>query len=544
MKKISLITLSLCLFASAFSAEWQWSVLAKAGKYNKGESRAFLWIPEGCTKVKGVVLAQHNMEEISILENPIFRKGLAELGFAEVWCAPSFDHLFHFNEGAGDIFNALMDDLANSSGYNELKYVPIVGIGHSAAASWPYYFAAWNPERTLAAISVSGQWPYFRHSSFAPDIWGDRNIDFIPCLETMGEYEAAATWSAEGLKERQQHPFMPQSMLACPGEGHFAASDKKVAYLILFLKKAVQYRMPKNVSGEGPIKLLPVDPSKTGWLAEKWIPNQAPSVPSAPVSQYKGNPAQAFWFFDEEMVRATEKYQEAFRDMKPQLVGIVQNGKIVLQENSHLQLTPKFLPQADGLTFELKPAFYDSVPAGSPRLPNWTGLTIGSPVGHSANGNITIERICGPFVKLGPEIFSVRFDRTGISKTGREELVFAVVHPGDIEYKQAVQQAHIFIPVKNAEGAEQQIAFPKIRDLKKGVKAIQLKASSSAGVSVYYYVLEGPAEIEGNTLRFTQIPPRSKFPIKVTVVAWQYGRSTEPKLKSAEPVLQTFYIVK
>ena len=61
---------------------------------------------------------------------------------------------------------------------------------------------------------------------------------------------------------------------------------------------------------------------------------------------------------------------------------------------------------------------------------------------------------------------------------------------------------------------------------------------------VYYYVQEGSAEISGNSLRFTGIPPRSKFPLKVTVVAWQYGRSIEPKAKSSEPVIQTFYIEK
>jgi len=38
--------------------------------------------------------------------------------------------------------------------------------------------------------------------------------------------------------------------------------------------------------------------------------------------------------------------------------------------------------------------------------------------------------------------------------------------------------------------------------------------------------------------------PRAKFPVKVTVVAWQYGRVLEPKLKTAEPVEQTFSIVK
>jgi hypothetical protein len=61
---------------------------------------------------------------------------------------------------------------------------------------------------------------------------------------------------------------------------------------------------------------------------------------------------------------------------------------------------------------------------------------------------------------------------------------------------------------------------------------------------VYFYVQEGPAEWKDGKLIFTKIPPRSKFPIKITVVAWQYGRSVEPKIKSATPVAQSFYILK
>jgi len=61
---------------------------------------------------------------------------------------------------------------------------------------------------------------------------------------------------------------------------------------------------------------------------------------------------------------------------------------------------------------------------------------------------------------------------------------------------------------------------------------------------VYYYVQEGPAEIKENKLIFTPIPLRAKYPVKVTVVAWQYGRSTEPKIQTAEPVSQSFYIEK
>jgi hypothetical protein len=545
---IHILLIGACILATnrhLLAAEWQWSIEVKGGINKAGPARAFLWIPSNSQKIRGVVLAQHNMEEISILENPKFRQALADLGFAEIWCAPPFDHLFRFNEGAGETFNGMMEDLAKESGYEELKYIPIIGIGHSAAASWPYYFAAWNPERTLASLSVSGQWPYVRNQ-FAPDIWGDLTIDFIPALETMGEYESANTWSNEGLKERQQHPRMPLSMLACPAEGHFAASDKKVEYLALYIKKAVQYRMPEQVPADGPPKLKPIDSTKTGWLVDKWRFNQEPTAPAAPVSKYTGDPKQAFWFFDEEIAMATEAYQARFRGMKTQLLGYVQNGQVVPQSNMHLQVGLKFLPEADGVTFKLTGSFLDTVPGGSPRPATWSGLKAESPIGHASGGRpISIDRICGPFEKLGPDTFAVRFDKTGMGDGKRPfELVFAATHPGDDEYKPIVQQAQMMIPARNSNGQEQHITFPDIPDQPLGTNSVQLSATSDSGEKVYYYVLAGPAEVDGDRLKFTPVPPRSRFPIKVTVVAWQYGRSIEPKLKTADPMERSFQLTK
>jgi hypothetical protein len=542
-RNILVIILAALFVSSGEAAVWQWSQLIKNPKENPDTARAFLWIPSDCRKVRGVVLAQNNMEEEMILENPKFRQALTELGFAEIWCAPGFDHLFRFNEGAGETFNTLMDDLADLSGYNELKFAPIVGLGHSAAASWPYYFAAWNPERTLAALSVSGQWPWFRDKSFAPDIWGDRNIDFIPCIETMGEYESANTWSNEGLRERQQHPLMPLSMLANPAQGHFASTDTKVEYLALYLKKAVQYRVPADWKVDGPPKLKPIDPTKTGWFVDKWRLNQEPTALAAPVAEYKGDPKQAFWFFDKELAEATESYEAAHRGKKAQLVGYVQDGQMVPQRNEHLQVNLRFEPQADGVTFRLTGAFYDTVPGGSSRPADWTGLAVGAPIGHVTNeAPVSIDRIIGPFEKLTPNTFTLRLQKETTGKEQRYELVFAATHFGDAEYKPAVQQAHMYVPARNTEGAEQHITFPEIVDQPRGAKPLKLKATSNARVPVYYYVLEGPAEIDGDTLKITDIPLRAKFPVKVTIVAWQYGRSIEPKLQTADPVERTFHI--
>jgi len=519
------------------TAIWQWSAEVKGGREQAGPARAFLWIPTDCKRVRAVVVAQNNMEEESILENPRFRSSMKEFGFAEIWVSPSFDHLFRFNEGAGEIFNSMMEDLAVRSGYKELKFAPVVAIGHSASASWPYYFAAWNPGRTLAAISVSGQWPYFRSPVFAPDIWGDRNIDYVPSLETMGEYEAAATWADEGLKERSQHPRMPMSMLTSPAQGHFAATDTKVDYLALYIRKAAQYHLRGG--------LIPIDPSRMGWLVDRWRPDEQPHADAAPVDQYKGDPSQAFWFFDEEMARATEKYQAAYRGMKAELLGFVQNGEVVGQHNSHQQVDLKFQPDTDGITFHLKACFLDTVPGASPRPAAWTGLPAGSPVGHAANPELlSIDRIIGPFRKLGPDNFVISFEKGMSEKQSSYQLWFAAVHPGDSTYKPAVQQAEMIIPARNNAGAEQHIDFPVMPDQKAGTALVSLKAVSDAGVPVHYYVLEGPAWVEGDTLRFTRMPPRSRYPVRVTVVAWQYGRGVPPKLQTAAPVMRSFLILR
>jgi len=530
----------------ASSAEWQWSVEVKSEKPENGPARAWLWVPPDCKKIRGVVVAQHNMEEISILENPKFRAALAEMNFAEVWVAPFFDHLFRFNEGAGDTFNDFMNRLADESGYDELKFVPVAPMGHSAAASWPYYLAAWNPQRTLCALSVSGQWPYFRDQQFAPGIWGDRTVDFVPCLESMGEYEAADTWSAPGLRQRAEHPLTPLSMLANPGQGHFASTDAKVEYLALYIKKVIQYRVPKNWDGNSAPDLIPIDPAKTGWLMERWLRDKAPAVSAAPVGQYTGDPKEAFWFFDEEIVRATEKYEAKYRALKPQLAGVFQDGKFVPQTETHLQLTPRFESEADGVSFKLTGAFYDFVPPGSTRLPGWTQMPTNSPLGHANDGVISIDPISGPIKKLSADTFAFDLKRETLLTTNAKnyELVFAATHPGDADYKPAVQQAHLFAPAKNAQGAAQHISFPEIPNQINGIKYLKLKAASDANVPVHYFVREGPAEMDGDTLRFTKIPPRSKFPLKVTVVAWQYGRAAEPKLKTAEPVEREFYIAK
>ena len=533
---IFLIVSFLCL--NAFSAEWQWSAQVKSvvSSETNDHPRAFLWIPANCKQVRGVVVGQHNMLEEGILENATFRKTLTELGFAEVWVTPVINLVFDFNNGAGEQFNDMMQALADESGYYELAFAPIVPIGHSAAASYPWNFAAWSPERTLAVLSIHGDAPLAKHTGSGrsnPD-WGKRTIEGVPGLMVEGEYEWWEERVQPALDYKTIHPKAPISFLADAGYGHFDISDEMIDYISLFLKKAAKFRLPATMPLDKPAILIPVDPAK-GWLAPRFHPDTKPEAPAAPYVKYKGNAKDAFWYFDKEIALGAEKYYATSRFKKTQYVGCVQDENLLDRNGEMAGANVQFKPLADGVSFKLSAVLLDSLPKDK-QIAKLSGNT---------NVKVKISRICGPVVKKSDDTFAVSFYRMGFNNNRRSNDIWLMANSlCDKNDKGASLQCGFRIPLANKEGSDQQINFPAIPNQKASIGSLKLNATSTSGMRVYYYIQEGPAEISGNTLHFTGIAPRSKFPLKVTVVAWQYGRSIEPKVKSAEPIFQIFYIEK
>jgi hypothetical protein len=519
------------------AAEWQWSI-------QDGETRVYLWIPPDCQRVRGVVFANHNMIEQGILEHPTMRETLGKLGFAEAWAVPYFDATFDFNKGAGEHFEKVMNALAEESGYQELRFAPVAPLGHSACATFPWNFAAWNPGRTLAILSVHGDAPQTPLTGNGkPRVeWGDRNIDGIPGLMVMGEYEWWEARIAPAFDFLAMHPKTPLAFLADAGRGHFDYADRTVAFLARFIQKAAAQRLPADAPLDHAVALKPIDP-KAGWRVDRWRKDQAPSVAPAPYEKYTGDTKEAFWSFDEEMAQATEAIYAEQRGKKPQLLSVT-DGQMPAEKGCGEPVTPQFIPLKDGLSFRLQSAFLDVVPKDNAKATLWTGLSSGSPLGHATGGPIALSRIVGPCTQTGPDTFALCFGRAEYTANRRNNDMWIVAsHPGDEQYKGMVQQLMVRAN-PNKDGVPQQITFPEIPDQKPDAKSLKLNASSDAGVPVSYYVREGPVEVEGDTLRFTPIPPRAKFPVKVTVIAWQWGHSTDPKIRTAERVERTFSIVK
>ena len=533
-KKILIAVLLICVTGFVNAQVWQWSLKVDSVISNETNDhpQAFLWIPENCKQVRGVVFTQHNMIEEGMLEHPVFRKTMTELGFAEIWVTPGMTVTFDFNKDAPEDFNYMMKLLADVSGYAELTNVPVIPMGHSALASFPWNFAAWNSGKTLALVSIHGDAPLTNLTGSGrlnPD-WGNRNIDGVPALFIMGEYE----WWEDRIKPAfdyiEKHPNSVISLFADAGHGHFDYSDEMIKYVCMFIKKAAQKRLPKSMSIYKPNVLNMIKPQQ-GWLMDRWHKDSLPQAAAAPFADYRGERRYASWVFDKQMAEATEKFYAKARKKINQYIGFKQNGEIVRPDKSHANYNLKFTPLSDGISFNLNAFFADTS-----RL---------KPAENYAKTPLIIERICGPVKKINDTTFRISFYRMGFNNPKRTNDIWLLAsNKGDDTYKSAVQQLAMRFPLINKEGAEQRIIFPKIDNIKQGVKSLTLVASSSAGIPVYYYVKEGPAEIKDNKLAFTKIPIRSKYPVKVTVVAWQYGKIAGDKIKSAEPVEQSFYIIK
>ncbi len=537
--------LSLSLRASA--AEWQWSVSIPSviSDETGDHPRAFLWIPSDCAQVRAVVVGQHNMCEENIFNNAVFRERMSEAGVALVWISPILNFPWDVTSGCNEALLGALDDLAEVSGYSELHVAPIVPLGHSAMATYPWNFAAWNPERTLAVISYHGDAPRTNLTGYggANLEWGrTRNIDGIPGLMVEGEYEWWEARVTPALAFRMMYPGSCISFLCDAGRGHFDISDLTVDYIGLFIRKALETRLPDSVDWTRPVALKKLNP-RDGYLAERWrtgtaepqgevrtarLKKQPKRSRPAPYSEYEGDSHDAFWYFDREMAELTEEIYRQDRDMLPQYLSFEQDGELVpYNASSHVTLSFPFRPEADGVTFRLKPVYTDSLR---------TSLT-----GQHSEAAPRICDIYGPVRQIDDTTFTLSFYRMGTSNLKRRASITLIASAdGDSRYKETVQEIGMRFPYPLTEGKSQHISFPAISDIGADEGKVELRATSDSGLPVYYYVKEGPAEVVGNELVLTKIPPRGKMPVKVTAVAWQYGIAGE--VQTAEPVERSFNV--
>ena len=495
--------------------------------FGGGTSRtasAYLWIPPACQRVRGVLVAGRNVPEHWLVGHPAIRSACSDSDLAILWCCPTF-YLGAVHDGRrhGEFLQQLLAALADQSGYDELARVPWLPLGESYHLGMVKQLVNAWPERCLAAIQIKGGYLDLQSTGVPVltaigtcDEWDQEKKDLLNQWKDVSFYE-------KHRRRRTDKPDWPGSLLIEGGSGHFECTEPMGLQIAQYIRAAVGARLARD--GGDALRLVNLD---DGYVAGLPVPG---AERQAPVRYCDCPPALRSlpWYFTEELAQAASQLADINWAAETQVpVFADAEGRPVPFTHRGITLPVPFQTGEDGMSFQLGATFLDKLPA--------TFKHAGTALGH-APGSPSIEWICGPVAPLGANRFRIALDRTWPDSP----IFLRVWHPGDRTYRPSVQPGGLHLN-PNRNGRAQQIIFDPPADQPIGAKDLLLHAVSDAGLPVQFFVRSGPAEVQGNRLVFTAIPPRSKLPLAVTVVAWQWGRSVEPQIQTAERVERTFFL--
>jgi hypothetical protein len=370
--------------------------------YGQEGQRAYLRLPKGSKEVKAALYCHQNMTEEVLFRSNKFCHKMDSLGVAMIFVQRGSQN-WDVNDGCQERFDSIMTALATGSEHPELASAPIIPFGHSAQATFPWNFAAWNPDRTLCIISYHGDAPRTNLCGYgrANIEWGrTRNIDNIPGLMIEGEYEWWEDRVRPALAFRMMYPNSKISFLCDAQRGHFDMAEETQDYMAKFIEKALQNPRPTD-----------------GVYYSRW---SADGVESA-------DPHDQFWYQDDEMAYLTRERYHAGSGKQMQYVSARINGELIpYNAQSHIKLNASLEQQE----FTLEPVFVNA---------EHTELSK-----NHASVKPRIVVISGPVIQTGE--YSFRFDHDYFGKDSKRQwsgITLSIEADGDDTYKTAVQELNI-----------------------------------------------------------------------------------------------------
>lgn len=347
------------------------------GKMIYGKTNAFLWIPPKAKVIRAVILAPSNVIERRLCDSPILRAQAEKDGLAIIF----FNAGWQKKTPLIEYIQMILDKLAEKSGYNELRTVPWITVGHSGNSKFCENMGRLKPERMLANIVFKGKVPGVAKDGSITGLIG------IPILFIGGEFEEVMSsnkvrnffWTEKLTFFAIDRKAVPQSLLSGMvdrGHGHFSLFSEMISYTTLFIHKTMDARLNKNRS----LKNVHFE---SGWLSDptgKYAP--------APAKKYTGKPEEAFWHFDEEQVKAWIPLFIHDKGKKEQLVALTQNDTIAPWWKGWAIQQLDFNPLPDGISFRVGGNFRNEIPV--------IFADNGVKVGHSDNGPIYLMLKDGP----------------------------------------------------------------------------------------------------------------------------------------------------
>lgn len=495
----------------------------------KGEIHAFCWIPPEADQVRGVIVAGMTLMEQHFAKDAQIRAACIDQQLAIVFLTTGLE--------STDL-QKVLDDLAEKSGYAELRVAPLFFVGHSAGGPQAKNLAMKYADRCFGLIQYRGGGPF----DGAPVPAEIPSLMMVGAFDefhgTMRNAEGREAWEryTELLaKHRAADESRLVSIVVEPGAGHFAWSDRNAAIASMFIRKSAAGRIPRSwaIDSDAPPAMQKID-AATGWLSDVRLKQP---VAAAAIDRFTGDRAQASWWFDEEMARAVDAYHANGFGRRDQF--IKWNDPTWIDAGvRHFFTQLKWIE--DGATLKLSPVYAASFPrpADNGQGPRWAQA--GEAVGNSGTP-IKVRAVAGPLVAAGDDTLRLEYD--ALNPAGQPARgTFIAYSEGNDAFRYTEQIGMLPRGFRGLDGKEQKITFPPIEEAPFDGQPIALHATSDSGLPVQYYVAVGPARVIDGKLHLHERPKRARFPIMIEVVAYQPGSGVEPRFRTTGPTVQTIQL--
>lgn len=327
--------------------------------YNNGETTtgkaydAYLWVPQKTApgQLKGIVAIKLNLIEVPLANSDYLRAALTEKNFGimfyvsqkdaygynnimndfrtkEIYTRnsdgtytasenPSVGELTTDGKDAKQILNEALAGLAEASGYSELNTIPMVTIGHSAAAGFGNKAGQFDPNRIIAGIHMKNGM-----SAGSP-------VEGVPILQYAAQYTEHAnnTDRDRSVRDARYHIANersdPNNLITHIiewGSGHYDWSDNATYMMTEYIKAAIDARVPNDyatthklndLTGTGYI-MKPFEKDSDGAEQEAgyyrdylqgWLSSGQNNAGASDADK-----TASFWFFSEELANKINKF--------------------------------------------------------------------------------------------------------------------------------------------------------------------------------------------------------------------------------------------
>lgn len=524
--------------------EYQWytSISTVDNKGYNYTLTPYMWIPPGCQKVNAVFVASTAVIEQLLVESPEIRAVFSRRGVAILW---SSDNFYHDDVTATGQIQTMLNVFSSLTGYTELKTVPWIITGHSGTNPMPRYIVQ-NSTSRIAMVIINK----------ATAQCG--SVNTVPILSTNGEFMEWDSYSRDltanittessygDVRNNRSTNNQILSYFFDPNTGHFDCSRPLMKNIAMWIDDTWNLRFDNNGN------MIPLDITK-GWIVGLpcvgYTADQFQPIPYT--IQATGNLTQtqvkvAAWFPSQRTAQAAYDMANVSMTRTTQVTGFVNPADGTYDAQAYwwraIMYKIPFTLNADGQSVTLTTAPYYRMPNRTDYFDNNFNAT--QSFFNKADNSFTnsgspsqIELSSGSWKQTAANTFEYvpRFKSTNY---------FIVRQQGNATYRSSVQGGNVNL-TSITTGTANTITFNAIANQNlSSLSNLTLAATSSAGVTVRYFVNNGPAHISGNQLIFDKdsIPPKAHYPIPVTVTAYHMGTAS-PLINTATSVSRTFYIM-